>query len=75
MSTSEQLQALTEKLAALEAQLQVHSGAEAGGSSGAVPGQITVKVPVSANSATLWVAVMTTSSKTGFLMQTELSLA
>ena len=46
MSTSsEQLQALTKKLAALEAQLQVQSGALTGGSSGSVPGHITVKVP------------------------------
>ena len=45
MSTAEQLQALTEKLAALEAQLKAQPGTEAAGPSGTAPGQITVKVP------------------------------
>lgn len=44
MSTSE-LQALTVKLAALEAQLQVQSGAEAGGSTGVDRLHFNVKVP------------------------------
>ena len=45
MSTTEQLQALTERLAALEAQLKAQSGAETACPSGPAPGQITVKVP------------------------------
>ena len=45
MSTTEQFQALTEKLAPLEAQLKAQSGAEAAGPSGTAPGQITVKIP------------------------------
>lgn len=44
MTTEEQLQTLTEKLAALEAQMQPQSGASSSSSS-ASPGPITVKVP------------------------------
>ena len=45
MLTTEQLKVLTEKLAALQAHLQLQSGAGTSGSSGPAPGQITVKVP------------------------------
>ena len=44
MTTAEQLQALTEKLAALEAQMQPQPGT-GNSCSSASPGQITVKIP------------------------------
>ena len=45
MTTTEQLQTVTDKLAALEAHLQSQTNVGAGGSPGNIPGQITVKVP------------------------------
>ena len=46
MTTAEQLKTLTEKLAALEAQLNRDSGpSPAAGGSGSSPGQVTLKVP------------------------------
>lgn len=45
MTTTEQLQTVTDKLAALEAHLQSQTKVGAGGSPGNIPGQITFKVP------------------------------
>ena len=45
MTTAEQLKTLTDKLAALEAQLNGASGPAAAGGSGSSPGEVTVKVP------------------------------
>ena len=45
MTTADQLKTLTDKLAALEAQLNGGSGSAATGGSGSSPGEVTVKVP------------------------------
>lgn len=45
MTTADQLKTLTDKLAALEAQLNGGSGSAAAGGSGSSPGEVTVKVP------------------------------